>query len=129
MQFKERLKPSSRLLLFRIILSIKRDCVQRKKPSQLFKGFLIILFQNIKYLTLEKRFLHALTILAFTKIKKWSRTNILGEFSAYYFRKNVLYLILYQLTKFQCQIYSPSEDIKQYLFLYSCLANWWRQKI
>ena len=35
--------------------------------------------------------------------------------------KNVLYLSLYQWTKFQCHTFSPSQDIKQNVLLSSYL--------
>ena len=37
--------------------------------------------------------------------------------------KNVLYLILYQWTKFQCHTFFPSQDIKQNVLLTSYLGN------
>ena len=46
----------------------------------------------------QKSFLHPLARLGlFTKIKKGSRTSFWCKFSAYFFHKNVSYLILYQL--------------------------------
>ena len=38
--------------------------------------------------------------------------------------KNVFYYILYQLTKFQCNIFFPSKDIKQNAIKYSYLENY-----
>ena len=37
--------------------------------------------------------------------------------------KNILYLILYQLTKFQCHTFFPFQDIKQNVLLNSHLDN------
>ena len=57
----------TRSLLFFIILSIKRDWMQRKKSSQLFKSFLIILFQSIVF---SKEFLACIGSFGlFTSIK------------------------------------------------------------
>ena len=39
------------------------------------------------------------------------------------------HLVLYKLTKSQYQNYFLSQDIKQYMFLNSCLATWWHQKL
>ena len=60
----------------------------------------------------------------FAEIKKGSRTSIQATLSLDFFHKNVAYLILCQLTKFQDQTYFPYQDIKQHVFLNSCLANW-----
>ena len=49
----------------------------------------------------------------FTKIKKGSGTSFLGIVFAWFFRKNISYLILHELTKFQCRTFFPSQDIKQ----------------
>ena len=49
----------------------------------------------------------------FTKIKKGSGTSFLGIFSAWFFHKNISYLIIDQLTKFQCRNFFPSQDIKK----------------
>ena len=48
--------------------------------------------------------------------KKESGISIWCIFSAYFFHKDVPYLILYHLTKFQYQNYFSSKDIKQYVF-------------
>ena len=49
------------------------------------------------------------------------------DFGAHFFymifHKNVLYLILYQLTRFQCHAFFPSQDIKQNVLLSSYLDN------
>ena len=65
----------------------------------------------------------------FTKIKKGSGINCWFTFSAWVFHTNAPYLILYQLTKFQCHIFFPSQDIKQNVLLSSYLDNWWRHKL
>ena len=65
----------------------------------------------------------------FTKIKKGSRISFWCTFSAWFFHANAPYLILYQLTKFQCHIFFPSQDIKQNLLLSSYLDIWWCHKL
>ena len=55
----------------------------------------------------------------FTKIKKGSGISLWASFCAWFFHKNVPYLMLYQLTKFQCHIFFPSQDIKQNVLLSS----------
>ena len=113
LQAKERLVASSRPLLFFIILSIKRAWEQREKLSWLFKDFLIVFFQKNFF---SREFLAWSGCFGiFTKIKKGSGTSFPCAFSAYFFHKNVSYLILYQLTKFQYQIYFPSQDIFEFL--------------
>ena len=63
---------------------------------------MIILFQNTLFL---KEFLACIGCFGlFTKIKEGSGTSFWNTFSACFFHKNVPYLILYQLTKFQCHI-------------------------
>ena len=52
----------------------------------------------------------------FIKIKKGSGTNFWCTFSAWFFHKNVSYLILYLWTKFICHTFFPSQDIKQNVF-------------
>ena len=58
----------------------------------------------------------------FTKSKKGSGTSFWCTFSAWFFHKNVLYiLILYQWTQFQCHTFFLSQDIKQNVLLSSYL--------
>ena len=105
------LATSSKPLLFFIILSIKKGWVQKKTQCKPFYGFLIILFWNILFL---KEFLACNGYFRlFTKIKKGSGNNFWYTFSAWFFIKKVLYLILYQLTRFQCCTFLPSQDIKK----------------
>ena len=88
---------------------------------------MIILFQNILFL---KQFLACNGCFGlFTKIKKGSWTGFWCIISAWFFHKNVPYLILYQLTKFQCQIFFLSSNIKQNELLSSYLDNCWRHKL
>ena len=58
------------------------------------------------------------------KIKNGSETSFWCTFSAWTFHKYAPYLILYQLTKFQCFKLFPSKDIKQNVSLHSYLDNW-----
>ena len=64
----------------------------------------------------------------FTKIKNESGTSFCCPFSAWFFHKNVPYLILYQWTNFQCHTFFPSQDIKRNKLLRSSLDNWWHHK-
>ena len=99
-----------------MILFIKRDWVH------LFsEGFLIIVFQNI--FILKQFFTYNSFFGLFTKIKKGPGTGFWCIISAWFFHKNVPYLILYQLRKFQCHILFPSRDIKQIVLLSSYLDN------
>ena len=50
-------------------------------------------------------------------------TNFWCTFSELFFNKNVSYSILYQLTKFQCHTFFPSQDIKQNVYLSFYLDN------
>ena len=61
--------------------------------------------------------------------KKGSGTSFWCTFSAWFFHKNVPYLILYQWSKFQCHTFFPSQDIKQNVFLSSYLNGWWHHKL
>ena len=58
------------------------------------------------------------------KIKKGSGASFWCAFYAWFFLKNVPYLILYQWTKFQCDTLFLSQDIKQ-----NVLLSWWHHKI
>ena len=59
----------------------------------------------------------------FTKIKKGSGISFWRTFSACFSHRNAPYLMLYQLTKFQCHIFFPSQEIKQNLLLSSYLDD------
>ena len=90
------------------------------------------LFDNSlsKYLFLKKNFFCVMAVFVlFTKIKKWSGTSFSYTFSALFSYKNVLYLILYQWTKFQCHTFFPSQDIKQNVLLSPYLDSWWCHKL
>ena len=89
---------------------------------------MIILFQNILFL---KEFLACNGCFGlFSKIKKGSETSFWYTFSAWFFHKNVSYLILYQWTKFQYHALFLSQDIKQNLLLLSSyIDSWWRHKL
>ena len=57
-----------------------------------------------------------------------SGTNLWCTFSAWFFDKNVPYIILYQWTKFQSHTLFPSQDIKQNVLLSSYLDSWLSHK-
>ena len=85
-----------------------------------------ILFQDIVFL---KEFLACNDcVWLFIKIKKESGTSFVCTFSASFFHKNVTYSRLYQLIKFQCHTFFPSQDIKQNMLLSSYLDNSWHRK-
>ena len=54
-------------------------------------------------------------------MKKQSGTSFWCPFPAWFFHKNILYLILYQWTRFQCHNFFPSQDLKQNVLLSSYL--------
>ena len=84
-------------------------------------GFLIILLQNILF---WKEFLACNGCFGlFSKIKKGSGTSLWCTFSAWFFHKNIPYLILYQWTMFHCHNSFPSQDMKHVLF-----SNGWQGK-
>ena len=77
----------------------------------------------------QKSLLNALAVLGhLPKLKRGLGLAFEAQFTAYFFRKHVPCLILYQLTKFQYFTYFPAKDFK-YVFLNSSLANWWRGKL
>ena len=86
---------------------------------------MINLFQNILF---HKEFLACNGCFGlFSKIKKWSGASFWCTFSAWFFHKNVPYLILYQWTKFQCHTLFLSQDVKQNVLSSSYLDSWWRR--
>ena len=64
-----------------------------------------------------------------SKIKKEPGGSFRCTFSAWFFKKTVRYLILYQWLKFQCHTLFLSQDIKQNVLLSSYLVSWWRHKL
>ena len=83
---------------------------------------MITFFQNILFL---KEFLACYGCFwLFTKMKRGSGTSFWCPFSAWFFHKNALYLILYQWTRFQCHTFFPSQDVKQNVLLSSYLDSW-----
>ena len=74
---------------------------------------MIIPFNNIVFLKEFLAFNGCFRI--FTKIKK-SLGLAFDKFFAWFFHKNVPYLISYQWTTFQCHSLFPSQDIKQNIF-------------
>ena len=107
---------------------IRMTCMRFKRKIKLiFYSFLIILFPNIWFV---KEFPACDTCFGlFTKIKKESGISFCCTFAAWLFHANAPYLILYQLPKFQCHVFFPSQDIKQNFLLSFYLDNWWRHKI
>ena len=88
---------------------------------------MIILFQNILLL---KEFLACTgSFELFCKIKKGSGASFWCTFSAWFFFKNVPYLIVYQWTKFQCHTLFLSQNSKQHVLLSLYLDNWWHHKL
>ena len=86
---------------------------------------MIILFQNISFL---KEFLDCNGCFGlFSKMKKASGASFWCTFSVWSFYKK--YLILYQLTKFQCHTLFLSQDVKQNVLLSFYLDRWWRHKL
>ena len=82
---------------------------------------MIIIFQNILLL---KEFLACDGCFGlFTKIIKKSENSFWCTFSAWFFHKYVLYLILHQWTKFQCHTFF------QNVLLSSYLNNWWCHRL
>ena len=63
-----------------------------------------------------------------SKMKKGYGASFWSTFSAWFFHKNVPYLVLYQWTKFQCDTLFLFQDIKQNVLLTSYLCSWWRHK-
>ena len=72
---------------------------------------MIIFFQNILFWKNCLAYIDCFGL--FTKIKKVFGTSFWSTFSAYYCHENVPF---YQMTKFKCQTYFPSQDIKQCVF-------------
>ena len=65
--------------------------------------------------------MHAMSVLGY--LSKLKRSLELA-FEAHFLHVSFMQmLILYQLTKFQCHIYFPSQDIKQNLLLSCYLGN------
>ena len=82
-----------------------------------------------KCLIFKNNFLHAMAVLRYLpKVKKGSRTSFLSTFSAWFFHKNVFYLILYQWPNFHCHTFFLSQYMKHVL-LSSYLDSWWRHKL
>ena len=88
---------------------------------------LIILFQNV---LLSKEFLACNGCFGlFTKIRKWSGTRFWWTFCAWFFHKNVPYLIVYQWTTFQCHAFFSSHNIKENVLLSFYLDSWCYHKL
>ena len=83
-------------------------------------------FDNLsKYLIyFQKNFLHTMAVLVYLPKLKRGLELAFGAYFLHEFSiKIVLYLILYQQTKFQCHNFFPSKDIKQYVLLSSYLDS------
>ena len=85
---------------------------------------MVILHQNIWFL---KEFLACNGWFGlFSKIKKGSGAIFWWTFSAWFFHKNVPYIILYQWTKFQCHTLFLSQDTNNVIkFLFRQLMTSW----
>ena len=121
LQLEEKLVASSIPLLFFLILSIIQDQVQKKKISKLF----LRLFDNpLSKQLIFKSCLLALVVLCYLPKLKRGLSLVFGaHFLNTFSTKNFPRLIVYHLTRFQDPTLFPSEDIKQYVFLHSCLPN------
>ena len=93
-----------RPILFFIILFImfKTGTKGKKKTKSSFWHFLTIFFQNMSF---PKEF-------SFLPKLKTGQGLVFAACSAYFFHKNVLYLIHYQSTKFQYQIFFLKDTMK-----------------
>ena len=89
----------------------RQFCLLKGTKFERKNNFLIILFQNI--LLLKEFFACNGCFRLITKITKKSGTSFCFTFSAWFFYKNVFYLILHLLTWFYCHTFFPSKDIKQ----------------
>ena len=65
---------------------------------------------------------------AFLKNEKRPGTSLPALFSAWFLKKNMLVVIFYYLTKFQCLFTFSSWDIGQYVYFNYLLTRLWRQK-
>ena len=84
-------------------------------------------FQNILFL---KEFIACNVYFGlFSEIKKESGTSFWCIFFAWFFHKNVPYLMLYHWTKFQCLPLFPSQDMKQNMILSSYLDSCWCHRL
>ena len=83
---------------------------------------MIILFQNVLFL---KEFLACNYCFGlFTKIKEGSGTSFWHIISAWFFHKNVSYLILYLWSKFQYHTFFPSQEINQNALFRQLMTSW-----
>ena len=83
---------------------------------------MIILIQNVLFL---KDFLpYNGCFWLFSKMKKGSGTSFRCTFPAWFFHKNIPYLILYQWAKFQCHTLFLSRDIKQNVLSFYLDSSW-----
>ena len=81
-----------------------------------------------KWLKLSCRPFAFTTHKAFFKNKNRSGTSLTASFSAWFLKKNIFFVILYYLTKFQFLVTFTSRDIGQYEYCNCLLIKSWRQK-
>ena len=108
---------------------LRRQIAWKKSREQCFGGFFRFSCATITqfdYNLFLKEFLGCSCCFGlFNKIKKGSGASFCCIFSAWFFCKNIPYLILYQWTKFQSHTFFLSQDIKQNVLLISYLVSWW----
>ena len=95
--------------------------MRRKNKVDFVKAFWK---SSFKITYFQNNFLHATAVLGYLPKLKGSVTSFWCTFCAWFFRKIVLYIKLYQWTKFQCYTFSPSQDIKQNVLLTSYLDSY-----
>ena len=105
--FSERLVTSFRLLFSFIITSLKRGWDRKKKINLTF----LRLFNNPLSQYLIFRIISCMKCFFWVIYQnwKWDWGSLLVHIC---FHKNASYLVLYQLAKFKCQTFFPSQDIK-----------------
>ena len=97
-------------------LSFSKSCQLKKTTFEIKnKVNFLRLFENplSKYLFLKEFLACNGCFQLFAKIKRGLGLAFGAHFPGDFFHKNVSYLMLHQLTKFQCHTFFPSQDIKQ----------------
>ena len=114
---------SWKILLFFIILSIKRDSGLKEK----IKLTLLRLFESpfSKYLIFKCFLAFNDCFGLFTKLQRGLGLTLGARFLQKKIHKK-FYLILYRFPKFWCHKYFPSQDIKQFVLI-SYLDSWWHK--
>ena len=110
--------------------------ISLKLVSAIFYYFFIFFHQMIALVMIFQNFLFSKEFPAcngcfglFSKIKKGSGANFWCTISAWFFHKNILYLIHYQWREFQCHTLFLSQDMKLNMLLSSYLDSWWHHKL